>query len=289
MTPHLLTRAAITTFGLLGSMASVSSCVSKPLEEGHQTQVAGTSGATNATGGKGGSTSAAGNGDEAGASGLLTGCQGAEESPTASKACGCTADCDFGESCADETLGIPGGSCLHNCEKGSDCPSDHECVQLVPGDPTTGVCWKTCAGADDCRAGFVCGPFAVLNPPSTAANLPKGNFCQPWCQQHSDCPVTGQCNRFTGVCGSPEPAKSDIGEPCVSAAGCTQVCFTEAAAPGGYCSSWCSRSNPGCPEGSICAGKLDADAGDFGFCLKECTTSDECRDQYLCLSPGVCW
>src|SRR5437868_5262663 len=43
-------------------------------------------------------------------------CRGPQPTPTMAKACGCDADCDLGEFCADEaTTGYPGGNCVRGC------------------------------------------------------------------------------------------------------------------------------------------------------------------------------
>jgi hypothetical protein len=82
------------------------------------------------------------------------------------------------------------------------------------------------------------------------------------------------------MCGTADPQTSDIGEPCASANDCTQACLTVKA--GGYCSSVCSISKQGCPEGSACVGIFKG-GGDFGACLKHCEANIDCRAGYDCV------
>ncbi|HVY25007.1 MAG TPA: hypothetical protein VHB79_00595 [Polyangiaceae bacterium] len=213
-------------------------------------------------------------------------CLGRTNSPTDGQACGCDADCDSGQGCAPETGrfgsegGPPGGRCDETCDDSSGCLAGFTCVLGVPGDERTGQCWKECGSSNDCRRGYVCGPFAILNPTNIAANLPTGNFCQPFCQSDADCPTTGMCNHYTGNCGYPEPEVSDIGNDCARLEDCGGACITQST--GGYCTAPCSLINPGCPEGAACVNAVNGGAGDFGLCFKRCQDDQDCRATYRC-------
>lgn len=278
---------AVASSLLLVALWPVASCSSTPLAEPDQAAAesgAGSGAGPSKNGGSGGegaaSLSDAGAPDGGTPAEPAADCLGSAGSPTDGKACGCNRDCDFGQACLPESSGFPGGLCVQICADKADCQPGFECVELVPGDSKTRDCFQSCATSADCRRGYVCGPFAAVNPADVAAHLPSGNFCQPFCQGEEDCPATGSCNRYNGTCGSEGPARSDIGDPCTRAADCTQLCFT--GTPGGYCSALCSLEHPGCPAGSACVVTLK-DAGDFGACLLECATDDDCRPSYHCL------
>lgn len=276
---------------LLLAFGCVASCSSTPLtaRDDSASQSGASSAADPSTSGSAAGGDGAAAGSDAGAPdrgtpSVPTGdCVGSAASPTDGKACGCNRDCDFGQACLPESTGFPGGLCVQICGDGSDCQAGFECIELVPGDSKTRDCFQSCETSADCRQGYVCGPFAAVNPADVAAHLPSGNFCQPFCQGEGDCPATGTCNPYNGTCGSTGPSASDIGKPCTRADDCTQLCFTDTA--GGYCSALCSLEHPGCPAGSACVDVIKG-AGDFGACLLQCTTDDDCRPSYHCLDDA---
>jgi hypothetical protein len=240
------------------------------------------------SGGTGGDADTAGSAGSAGTGGNDSGlCQGSSGSPTATKGCGCDADCDPGERCAPETAqpqpGPPGGMCVRLCDIDGTCPAGLGCVELESGNPTTGSCFAYCGGTSDCRPGYVCGPLTVGSF-SLLTDPPPGNFCVPFCQSDSDCPHTGSCNRSSGSCNDPEDSGEPIGGPCARAADCRgQICYPEQ--PGGswsdgYCMTWCSVSKQGCPQGSACGQRQE---GDWGLCFMTCTSVSDCRPGYACL------
>ena len=205
-------------------------------------------------------------------------CRGKATSPTAGKSCGCADDCDFGEVCASESeAGGPGGMCMHLCGIDGSCPAGMGCIELESGNPQTAACFPLCQAPRDCRPGYVCGPltaglFSILSDP------PAGSFCVPYCQSDADCPHTGVCNRLTGVCNEPAASGGAVGDPCARVTQCAGIiCHT--GVPGGHCSTWCSVSKQGCPEGSACGQRVD---GDWGFCLKTCNSVADCRAGYTC-------
>ncbi len=232
----------------------------------------GAGGGAGAVGGSGGST----NTPDAG----VAQCLGAQPSPTIGKGCGCTADCDPGESCADElTTGYPGGFCGHSCQF-TACPTGFDCVEFTEGDPGTKTCVQSCKQTTDCQRGSVCQP--VGGP---------ANDCLGLCQSDADCPVVGKCDRNFGVCSTqPDPGVGDIGAACNVDTDCKSAhCVSPSALfPDGYCTAFCSLSEQGCPIGSVCA---LADAGDLGTCMTACTSSTTCRTGYACMMsfdvPGL--
>jgi hypothetical protein len=242
------------------------------------------SGGSAGTSSAGSSGSSGEGGNDAGSDSAAPGCLGKDSSPTAGKGCGCNDDCDFGETCATENrAGLPGGMCVRICDIDGACPAGLGCVELESGNPQTATCFPLCQQPSDCRAGFVCGPltsgtFSILTDP------PAGSFCVPFCQGDADCPHTGTCNRLTGVCNEPAGPGGKVGDPCTRASQCAGlVCHPDA--PGGHCSTWCSVSKQGCPEGSGCGQKRE---GDWGFCVKECSSVGDCRTGYVCvLDPAA--
>lgn len=197
-------------------------------------------------------------------------CLGRAEGPTASKACGCVDDCDIDETCVrEEDYGIPGGSCLRACRDDEECPDGTACR------PGVG-CLQTCEATPDCRPGYVC-----TRPMNEGALV-----CVGQCQRDEDCPATGSCDRYTGVCGDlgSHPGDGEIGAACDSDADCISAfCGQGAAFPGGYCSAFCSVSLQGCPGGGPCFANA-GDDDDMGHCLAHCEDDTDCREDegYLC-------
>ena len=77
-----------------------------------------------------------------------------------------------------------------------------------------------------------------------------------------------------------------VGDACTVDADCggQSICINNADyTPGGYCTKPCSPLNDStCPSGSTCVSQMAAD--DVSACMRECTSSDDCRSGYLCLS-----
>ncbi len=202
------------------------------------------------------------------------------KSPTAAQPCTCIEDCDPGEVCVTELdKGVPGGVCLRGCPK-HDCPLNLICIELTPGDFTTAACQLPCELTSDCPIGNVC-----------QTNVSHGElFCSPYCQADGDCPATGKCDRYTGVCGDhgQHVGERDVGESCVSASDCrSDFCIPSSSPyPGGYCTAFCSLSRQGCPDGSYCVNQ-GFPVGDFGLCHSTCSDASECRSDYACVRDPV--
>jgi hypothetical protein len=284
--PVLVVGVVHSRIGILAVavLAALAGCASTPLVENDSGQNASGSGASAGTAGSGGTAGAAGS---AGASGVFGAtCLGAAGSPTAGKACGCDRDCDLEEVCFAEGfrgVGPPGGLCVHLCATDANCPESLVCVSLNPGGPER-TCMQGCTQTSECRSGYICGALGpFLGQPPTGA--PESFVCIPWCQSDSDCPATGACNPYTGICGTHGSSESDVAEPCERAVDCpsSTICFTDAS----YCSTWCSFSRQGCPDGSTCEQPFSDDRGDLGACMKSCAQDTDCRDDLTCVEPDT--
>ena len=284
---RLRLRAAFTSLFLLAGAAHPAACSSSQKSDGEFDSggaagggQAGTSGGSSGSAGEAGAAGSSGVAGSAGGDSGPPECRGNPGTPTVGKSCGCNDDCDFGERCAAETSrgGPPGGMCVRLCAVDGTCPAGFGCIELESGNPQTATCFPLCEVPGDCRAGFVCGPltsgiFSILSAP------PRGSFCVPFCQSDEDCPHTGSCNRLTGVCNEPADPGRNVGDPCTNVNQCAGLICDPGAPAGGYCMTWCSVSKQGCPDGSACGQQQD---GDWGFCVKTCSSAADCRAGYVC-------
>lgn len=100
---------------------------------------------------------------------LVTGC-GSSDVGTEGKVVGasCTPSggssgtCANGSKCVVDT-DFPGGSCVKDCTKQSDCPDGAACIQ-----ENGGICVLGCAEVGDCRAGYHCVDKSTLDPAGSA-------------------------------------------------------------------------------------------------------------------------
>lgn len=162
--------------------------------------------------------------------------------------CAVNNDCLMNGQCLPTALGYPDGYCtIYSCAFGEPCQAGSICTG-VSGEPW-GRCSKTCVKTSDCRTGYHCVGLGY------GAKL---------------CLVTGSGSGMTTV-----------GEACASSSDCNRLyCLSGFA--GGYCSSLCSERAP-CPTGSSCVEYVRAQ-GVWTFCLKDCSSSSECRSGYTCNS-----
>lgn len=102
----------------------------------------------------------------------------------------CTDDstCGTGQSCR-ATIDVSNQQqCTVNCSRGcGTCPTGTVCS---PGARGELFCLRSCTGPGTCPNGLRCADTAV------------GKACQPWCAQHTDCPVGQSC--YQGECYGPE-------------------------------------------------------------------------------------
>jgi hypothetical protein len=209
-------------------------------------------------------------------------CHGRQPAPTATKACGCSADCEIGEDCADEALsGYPGGYCARGCANRS-CPEGYACEELTAGDPGTRGCLLRCTTTTDCRQGYLCEDWVKF----TADGVVEETVCMPHCSSSADCAAGTVCDPYYGLCGPRQhPGTGDIGALCAKNEDCiSDFCLSGPQFPNGYCSAGCSVLAQDCPQGSACEYRLGR-VGDSGVCLKSCTQVGNCRTGYSC-TPG---
>lgn len=194
--------------------------------------------------------------------------------------CTVTDQCAGGLCFDEESTGAPGGFCSSTCESGLDCATGFGCF-LLGADQW--YCLARCTvGANVCRSGYAC-----IDP----ANLGE-TVCWPFCQQDVDCPTTGACDLWSGLCKEAATG-ADNGAPCLEAAGCKGgICRTDL--PDGYCVSHCVLSAGLCPQDGACVDAYAGARGDVGQCYDGCLNPGDCRSGYNCVTPPsstylVCW
>lgn len=86
------------------------------------------------------------------------------------------------------------------------------------------------------------------------------------------------------VCGVMWSCTSLIGDDCETSRQCPVGSFCDRTMPGGYCTRTPCR--PGeCPEEAVC---VEFDNGQT-FCMLSCDASDDCRDDYTCITTIGPW
>jgi hypothetical protein len=198
---------------------------------------------------------------------LDAGCAGFDGTP-------CTADAScLGGICLEETTnGFPGGLCTSDCSV-NQCSTGFLCVNFSA--TIQAVCTPNCPNglSSECRSGYLCFDFGG-----------GAMACLPDCTTNSQCPDVGTCDVPSGLCGSSTGLAAD-GQACTTYDDCAgAACFTETGfgAPGGYCSSICSLTNPVCPGDGVCV-DYDLTPADNGYCFDGCTVNGDCRGgTYTC-------
>ncbi|MCD6497298.1 MAG: hypothetical protein J7M25_03235 [Deltaproteobacteria bacterium] len=195
-------------------------------------------------------------------------CDGFDDDP-------CTQDAScLGNKCLDEAAyGFPGGICSRDCVDGSDCASGYDCFTYSPTNEN--VCLKLCSSgqSSECRSGYTCSDLGT-----------SGMICLADCAGAGDCPDTSVCNPYSGLCGAPVGTLAVDGQPCTAGTQCESgICLdqTNYSAPGGYCTSLCSLTNPFCPGDGVCI-DYSGTAADNGSCFDGCSQQGDCRSGYTC-------
>ncbi|MFH2011073.1 MAG: DUF4215 domain-containing protein [bacterium] len=181
----------------------------------------------------------------------------------------CTSDgqCAGGYCYLESVDGFPGGYCTSDCYW-DPCGPQGACFSVSGGDR----CYQRCNTGADCRDGYYC-----RVDPFTYTDL----ICRPLCTADSQCPATGQCNIYTGRCGSHfDPSLGDNGDAC-GGGDCRGGCWD--GWDNGYCVSECNMSNPSCPGDGVCSAIFGGVSGDRGYCLDGCVTPPDCpRPGFTC-------
>lgn len=189
-------------------------------------------------------------------------------------ACSAVSDCDEPGYSADpvcETDGFPNGFCTQEAPSGF-CP-DADTSSTTPFTVTRAIdadgeprCVAECdfdKSPTGCRPDYTCVLRQRFNQPSTIFPVCLPDPIQRWP-------------------GEPAPA-NDIGAACNGDSSCGSLeCLP---LNGGYCTkSMCDLA--GCPDGSSC---FEFEGG-ASYCLKDCTSSSQCRAGYACDGTyDVCW
>jgi len=119
---------------------------------------------------------------------------------------------------------------------------------------------------------------------SSGAPTPQINSFGDWLTRESG--SGGGSGRTGGSAGEQMsfPGRGQLGDPCVDNSNCrSDICLT--ALPSGYCSALCQTSDT-CGENGSCW-----NLGEQRFCLKNCSSSTECRsnDGYICDGDDTCF
>lgn len=173
---------------------------------------------------------------------------------------GALGDACTSTSCSEdlECLALPGGYCGgSSC---ADCPAGSTCGEIAGRE----YCLQPCAGANDCRSGYLCAP----------AGLSGQSVCAPPCMGDQDCGV-GQVCGSQRFCEEGETNLATIGQACIESDECASPwsCLT-GLFPNGYCGgSGCGQ----CGSGGVC-GQVRGQE----FCLAPCLAAADCQSGYIC-------
>ena len=138
----------------------------------------------------------------------------------------------------------------------------------------------SCAGTDTMdpellELGTVCSPDVECADTLVCKSLGGGGLCSLDCFSDAECELYGHCT--AGLCAWDFGLVGDSCDdtPCHPGLDCLDT------GQGAFCTRTCSYLAP-CPEGegALCV-KLSNDAGTY--CLKKCTSADECADELACM------
>jgi hypothetical protein len=176
--------------------------------------------------------------------------------------------CLSGYCLSEAESGMPGGYCARACHSDPECPAGLCALHS----PDVSLCVPTCTASSQCRYGFNC----LIN-----LDISIG-ICLPRCLIPEQCPHTGICNPWLGLCTTHQGPRA-VGEPCESDADCNGHCITEAenGFPGGMCASGCVADAPGCPEGTRCVLPFLSRGAPYPRCLPEILAPAACREHYV--------
>jgi hypothetical protein len=185
------------------------------------------------------------------------------------------AQCQTGLCLTEEEYGLPEGFCAQTCTlPDGDCGPDTACLHVVPG--VQPLCLPICRDSNECRGGrgYMC--LAILSL--------AGGVCVPHCESNDDCPVTGECNVWRGMCNSP-PGMATHGVACTTIGDCRGLCLTEAQGgwPRGICTAFCAPDRTDCQGTSRCVVPAYTKLFGVPVCLPLYSSGVGCRMGY---GPG---
>ncbi len=159
--------------------------------------------------------------------------------------------------------GYPAGYCMERCAEDGSCTLSGEAgVCVDSGGMGPSVCLRRCdVAGDDCRDGYICAPYG------------SDGICSPYCTDHGQCVVTGNCDMTPG--SETEGTCVPLDEVCTGGVDEDVDGLVDCADPD------CNGSTP-CPEGEDCFNGSDDDGDGAVDC-----DDGECQ-QYGHCSGAVC-
>lgn len=194
----------------------------------------------------------------------------------------CVADCSVDADCGDVKL-----RCVNRiCEPIGECQQDTQCaankVCIIPPGQTAGQCGDFCSGDTGCPLGNVC--------------LKVGDRykCQPGCNTTANCPLDQRCNATTKQCEGPTVGTVKVCQATPSCASCEVCNLTK---------NECVNARTGCDAGVSCfphcqpcsgsdqctggtcvnLGLPDGGPDSAQFCVRYCSSGQECPQGFVCL------
>lgn len=195
-------------------------------------------------------------------------------SSPASGRCRCHADCPSGALCVtEEETHFPGGFCMQLCDPMVTPDAGLRCAPLLQGHALVPVCDVT----NRCREGYVC-----LIETTTGIGR-----CEPRCSRDSQCPATGSCDLYSGLC-QPEQPGAGLTAPCVRDSQCKSgACFPATGSTPAFCSSTCNTLDRVCPENGTCVAISSNPAYTSALCFLKCDAGT-CATGFRCSSNNNC-
>ncbi len=160
------------------------------------------------------------------------------------------------------------------------------------------VCAPSCLGGTACTEGFACN----VNTVDGASGAPYTAGCWVHCQSDDVCAAGQTCNPYTHECGAPlDPTLQDDGQPCALGSDCRSGACLDQATTGfldGLCVSSCVQPGTSayvasslpvadCPGNEACVADSTQGPGYLTECRPRCTTSSDCRADYVCQHVGT--
>jgi hypothetical protein len=160
------------------------------------------------------------------------------------------------------------------------------------------VCAPSCLGGTGCGVGFACN----VNTIDGQTGMPDTAGCWVHCQDDFVCVAGQTCNPYTHFCGTPfDPTLQDDGQPCAVGTDCRSgwclkqtlvgfldgMCVSPCVEPGAAAYGTSSLPASDCPGNEACVAGPSAGPGYLTECRPRCTTSSDCRTDYVCQHVGA--